>query len=124
MDDKCLNLLGEINGSQVIPNGTYQIVRTDDPKIAMIRNPDDRSVVGYMVSRTGTDSGFFKTMQEARGYEHKGETVKLVGKIVLVTLLVGIVVVGAAAAASAESNANTVTTRCTSIGITTTCTSR
>jgi hypothetical protein len=110
--------------SDVIPDGTYQIVRTDDPKIAMIRDPNDRSVLGYMVSRTGTDSAFFKTMEKAQGYEHKGDTLKLVGKIVLITLLVGVIVVGAAAVASSEANANTITTRCTSIGITTTCTSR
>jgi len=124
MDDKCLNLFGQINGSEVIPDGTYQVIRTDDPKTAMIRDPNDRSVVGYMVSRTGTDSACFKTMAEAQAYEHKGETLKLVGTIILVTLLVGVIVVAAAAAASSEADAGTITTRCTSIGITTTCTSR
>jgi hypothetical protein len=124
MDDQCLNLVGPIRGSQIVQDGIYQVVRTDDPKVAMLRNPDNQAVAGYMVSRTGTDSAFFKTLPEAQAYEHKGDTLKLVGKIVLVTLLVGVVVLGAAAAAQSQANANTVTTRCTTIGITTTWTSR
>ena len=125
MDAQCQNLTGQIVGSTVIPDGTYQVIRTDDTRVAWVQQNGD--TVGYMVSRTGTDSAFFKSLSEAQAYEHKGETIKLVGKIVLVTLLVGLVVFVAAAgaaSASSEANANVITTRCSTFGVTTTCTSR
>jgi hypothetical protein len=80
-DDQCLNLVGQIKGSHIVPDGIYQVVRTDDPKIAMLRNPDNYNVVGYMVSRNGTDAAFFNTLPEAQNYEHKGDTLNLSGKL-------------------------------------------
>ncbi len=122
MDPDCQNLTGQIVGSPIIADGTYQVIRTEDPRVAWLQQGGD--TVGYMVSRTGTDRAFFKTYSEAQAYEHKGETIKLVGKIILITLLVGLVVVAVAAEASSEANSNVVTTRCTTFGVTTTCTSR
>jgi hypothetical protein len=124
MDPDCQNLTGQIVGSPVMADGTYQVIRTDDPRVAWIQQGGD--TVGYMVSRTGTDSAFFKSLSEAQAYEHKGETIKLVGKIILITLLVGIVVfaVAAGAASASEANSNVITTQCSTFGVTTTCTSR
>ncbi len=122
MDADCQNLTGEIVGSPVIADGIYKVVRTDDTRVAWVQK--EGVTVGYMVSRTGTDSAFFKTLPEAQDYEHKGETIKLVGKIILITLLVGIVVFVAAAGAAEASESNYTTTQCTTFGVTTTCTTR
>lgn len=122
MDSDCQNLTGQILGSTVLPDGTYQVIRTDDARLAWVQQ--EGITLGYMVSRTGTDSAFFKTLPEAQDYEHKGETIKLVGKIVLITLVVGIIVFAAAAGAASAANSSSIVTRCTTFGVTTTCTSR
>jgi hypothetical protein len=122
MDPACQNLTGQIVGSTVIADGTYQVIRTDDPRVAWVQQAGD--TVGYLVSKTGTDAAFFKSLSEAQAYEHKGETIKLVGKIILITLLIGLVVFVVAAGAASEANSNVTTTRCTTFGVTTTCTTR
>ena len=124
LNSSCTEIVGTIRGSKSLPDGSYQIIQTDDPKISIVRDPEGTTTIGYLVDSGPTDSKFFKTLDEAQSYEHRGDSLKLAGKIALGTLVVGALVVGAAAAAAADSRANTVTTTCSSIGNSTTCTSR
>ncbi len=124
LNHNCTESTGQIKGSKSLPDGSYQFVQTDDPKIAVVRDVEGTRLIGYTVSDGSVDSKFFETLDKAHSYEHKGDNVKLAGKIILVTLLVGVIVVGAAALAASDANTNTVTTSCSSFGNSTTCTTR
>lgn len=133
LGDGCKNVRLQISGSQLLSDGSYQLLQTDDPKLMMVRAGEGTSILGYLVTNTGgaqffTDqdarSGgaqFFATLQQAQAYEHKGDTARTVGKVVLGVLLVGALVVLVGAAAAADAQADTVTTRCYSAGNSTTC---
>jgi hypothetical protein len=131
----CKNVRLQISGSKVLPDGSYQLLQTDDPKLMMVRDSEGDSTLGYLVTNAGgaqffTDqedaraggAQFFPDLHQAQAYEHKGDTARTVGKVVLGVLLVGALVVLVGAAAAADAQANSVTTRCSSAGNSTTCT--
>lgn len=128
----CKDVRLTIRGSKVLPDGSYQLLQTDDPKLMMVRDSEGAVIIGYLVSSSGaqffTDQDsrgggakFFPDLQEAQAYEHKGDTARTVGKVIVGALLVGALVVLVGAAAAADAQADTVTTRCTSVGNSTTC---
>jgi hypothetical protein len=134
LGENCKNVRLQISGSKILADGSYQLLQTDDPKLMMVRDGEGTSILGYLVTNTGgaqffTDqegagSGgaeFFPDLQQAQAYEHKGDTARTVGKVVVGVLLVGALVVLVGAAAAADAQANTVTTRCYSAGNSTTC---
>jgi hypothetical protein len=135
LGENCKNVRLQISGSKILSDGSYQLLQTDDPKLMMVRDSEGDSTLGYLVTNAGgaqffTDqedarSGgaqFFPDLQHAQAYEHKGDTARTVGKVVVGVLLVGALVVLVGAAAAADAQANTVTTRCSSAGNSTTCT--
>ena len=117
----CSNMHLQITGSKVMADGTYQLLQTDDPKVMMVRDGEGTRTLGY-IAKNGGEYQFFPDLQQAQAYEHRGETAKAVGKVVGGTLLVAALVVLAGAAAAADARANAVTTRCASVGSSTTCT--
>jgi hypothetical protein len=134
LGQNCKDVRLQISGSKVLADGSYQLLQTDDPKLMMVRDSEGTSIIGYLVTNTSgaqffTDqedarSGgaqFFPDLQQAQAYEHKGDTARTVGKVVVGVLLVGALVVLVGAAAAADAQADTVTTRCTSWGNSTTC---
>ncbi|HEY9158135.1 hypothetical protein [Candidatus Binatus sp.] len=121
LNTACSNVRLQITGSKVMADGTYQLLQTDDPKIMMVRDGEGTRTLGYF-AKNGGGSQFFPDLQQAQAYEHQGETAKAVGKVVGGTLLVAALVVLAGAAAAADARANAVTTRCSSVGNSTTCT--
>jgi len=131
----CRNVRLQIRGSKILSDGSYQLLQTDDPKLMMVRDGEGELTLGYLVT---TGSGqfftdqegaraegaqFFPDLQHAQAYEHRGDTARTVGKVVVGVLLVGALVVLVGASAAADARANTVTTRCSSAGNSTTCTS-
>jgi hypothetical protein len=122
LSEKCSDMHLQISGSKVVPDGSYQMLQTDDPGLIMVRDGEGTRTLGYIAKNNGS-SQFFCDLQQAQDYEHKGDTARTVGKVVGGTLLVAAVVVLAGAAAAADARANTVTTRCSSFGNSTTCTS-
>jgi hypothetical protein len=134
LGENCKNVHLQIIGSQILSDGSYQLLQTDDPKLMMVRDSEGTSILGYLVTNGGgaeffTNQGdaqsggaqFFPDLQEAQAYEHKGDTARTVGKVVVGVLLVGALAVLVGAAAAADAQADTVTTRCTSAGNSTTC---
>jgi hypothetical protein len=135
LGENCKNVRLQIRGSRVLSDGSYQLLQTDDPKLMMVRDGEGESTLGYLVTNSsgaqfftdqeGSQPGgaqFFPDLQHAQAYEHKGDTARTVGKVVVGVLLVGALVVLVGAAAAADAQANTVTTRCSSAGNSTTCT--
>lgn len=134
LGENCKDVRLQISGSKVLADGSYQLLQTDDPKLMMVRDSEGTAILGYLVTNTSgaqffTDqedarSGgaqFFPDLQQAQAYEHKGDTARTVGKVVVGVLLVGALVVLVGAAAAADAQADTVTTRCSSVGNSTTC---
>ena len=126
----CTQFKVKITGTPEMPEGTYQFVPSDDPKIVVVKNEDGGQTLGYLSSNWSGHGGYYNTLQEAQAHEHEGDAWRTAGKVVLYTLavvavigLVGIVVL-AAAEESAPPPQPTVTTTCSSFGYTTTCTSR
>jgi hypothetical protein len=127
INGNCSDLLIKISGSSKYPNGTtFQLLKTDDPNILMIRDADGTKVVGYVTRDHGGTWKLLPDLEQAQAYEHQGDTARAVGKVALGALLVAalVVAIAGAGAAEARANANTVTTQCTSFGNSTTCTSR
>jgi len=135
LGEGCRNVRLQISGSKILSDGSYQLLQTDDPKLMMVRDSEGDSTLGYLVTNTGGaqfftnqedvragGARFFPNLQQAQSYEHKGDTARAVGKVVVGVLLVGALVVLVGAAAAADARANTVTTRCSSVGSSTTCT--
>ena len=123
----CTQFKVKIVGTPEIPEGTYQFVLSDDPKIMVLKNEDGTQTVGYLSSNWRGQGGYYKTLQEAQAHEHEGDAWRTAGKVVLYTLLIVAVVGVVALAASSESTQPpqpTVNTTCNSFGYTTTCTSR
>ena len=135
LGQNCKNVRLQISGSKLLSDGSYQLLQTDDPKLMMVRDGEGTSTLGYLVTDAGgaqffTDqedaraggAQFFPDLQQAQAYEHRGDTARTVGKVVVGALLVGALVLLVGAAAAADARANTVTTRCSSVGSSTTCT--
>jgi hypothetical protein len=130
----CKSVRLQIRGSKILSDGSYQLLQTDDPKLMMVRDGEGELTLGYLVTTgsgqffTDQESAgaggaqFFPDLQRAQAYEHKGDTARTVGKVVVGVLLVGALVVLVGAAAAADAQANTVTTRCSSTRSSTTCT--
>ena len=125
MDATCHQLQLKIIGSKTLPDGGYQFLQTDDPHILMVRDYDGERTLGYFAQNNGGGGlQFFPDLQQAQSYEHKGDAARTAGKIAVGVLLVAALVALAAGAAAADANANRVTTTCSSLGNSTTCTSR
>ena len=125
MDSGCHQLQLKITGSKAIPDGGYQFLQTDDPHIMMVRDFEGIRTLGYFAKNNGGGGlKFFPDLQQAQVYEHKGDTARTAGKVVVGVLLVAALVALVGAAAAADANANRVTTTCSSVGDSTTCTSR
>ena len=135
LGDNCKNVRLQISGSKVLQDGSYELLQTDDPKLMMVRDSEGASIMGYLVTnssgaqfftggedaRSSGGARFFPDLQQAQAYEHKGDTARTMGKVVVGVLLVGALVVLVGAAAAADAQANTVTTRCSTFGSSTTC---
>jgi hypothetical protein len=122
MDASCHQLLLKISGSNAIPDGAYQFLQTDDPRIIMVRDGDGVRTLGYFAQNNG-GGGFkyFSDLQQAQTFEHQGDAARTAGKVVVGAILVAALVALVGAAAAADANANRVTTRCSSGGNSTTC---
>lgn len=120
----CSDMVIRVRHSPVYPDGTFQLLKTDDPNVLMLKDVEGASVLGYAAKDHGGTWKLLPDLQQAREYEHKGDTARTVGKVALGVLLVGVLVAAVAAGAAAEANADTVTTRCTSFANSTTCTTR
>jgi hypothetical protein len=111
-DITCINRVGtactqfkvKITGTPQIPEGTYQFVLSDDPKIMVVKNEDGTQTVGYLSSNWNGHSGYYKTLQEAEAHEHEGDAWRTAGKVALYTLLI-VAVVGIVAVAAASGSA-------------------
>jgi hypothetical protein len=132
LNSACSNIRLNISGSKILADGSYRLFQTDDPKLMMVRDGEGSQILGYLASNNGSaqfltaqgepgGAKYFADLQQAQAFEHKGDTARTVGKVVVGALLVTalVVLVGASAAAAARSD--TVTTRCSSFGNTTTC---
>ncbi len=123
----CTQFKVKVIGIPAMPEGIYQFVQSDDPKIVVVKNEEGTQTLGYLSSNWHGNGGYYKTLQEAQAHEHEGDAWRTAGKVVLYTLLI-VAVVGlvalAVAADSAPPPQPTVTTTCSSFGYTTTCTSR
>jgi len=122
LDAGCRTLSFLIRGSGTLPDSSYQLLQTDDPKIIMVRDSTGKKTLGYLSNNSKIR--FFPSLQQAQDYEHKGDAARTAGKIALGVLLIGALVAVAAAAGAAEAQSNSVTTTCSSLGNSTTCTSR
>ena len=124
IDNSCLNLILKVRNSAIYPDGTLRVLQTDDPNIFMVRDAEGTTILGYAAKDHGGTWKFLPDLEQAQTFEHHGDTARTVGKVVLGVLLVAVLVAVLGAAAAADANANTVTTRCTSFGDSTTCTTR
>lgn len=122
MDSGCDQILLTISGSKTIPNGSYQLVKTDDPNIIAIRDKEGARILGYLARNNGGGKPqFFPDLDKARQFEHKGDAARTAGKIALGALLVAALAAIVVGTAAAEADANRTTTRCTTVGESTTC---
>jgi hypothetical protein len=123
IDAKCSTLLvtSQTAGSNS-KSISFELVQTDDPNILMVRDESGDRTLGYFANNRGTWK-FLPDLAQAQAHEHKGDTLRTVGKVALGALLVSALVIVAVGAAEADARANTVTTRCTTFGMSTTCTS-
>lgn len=119
----CSTVIVRVRHSPLYPDGTFQLLQTDDPNVLMLRDANGDKTVGYVARDHGGTWKLLPDLQQARDYEHKGDTARKVGKILLGALLVGALIVALSAGAAAEARANTLTTTCTTLGKRTTCTS-
>ena len=101
MDSDCKQMVLKVRGSNLVPNGSYQFLQTDDPQIKMVRESDGTRVLGYLAqNHGGGDYQFFPDLQQAEAYEHKGDAARTAGKVALGAVLVaGLLAVMALAAA-------------------------
>jgi hypothetical protein len=123
-DAECSDISLKITGSKLIPDGSYEFLKTDDPNIIMVREGDGTRTLGYLAKNKGGGGfQFYSDLQEAQAYEHKGDAARTAGKIALGVLLAAAIVAVAAAAGAAAAHSDQVTTHCTTFGNNTTCTS-
>ena len=120
IDQGCSGLNLTISGSTKGLDGKYQLLKTDDPNLMMLRDSTGERIIGYL-AQNGSEAKFFPDLAQAQAFEHSGETTRQVVKVVGVALLITALVAAAGAVAVANAKANTVTTRCTTFGSTTTC---
>jgi hypothetical protein len=124
LNSSCSQMLLKSNGSGLYPDGSYQLIKTDDPNVMMIRDVEGAKVLGYVAKNHGGEWKELPDLAQAQAYEHHGDTARTVGKVVVGVLLVGLLVAVVGAAAAADANVNKVTTKCSTFGTTTTCTTR
>jgi hypothetical protein len=124
MNADCSTTLWKVRDSSVYPDGSYRVLKTDDPNVLLMQDVEGVKTIGYLAKNHGGVWSLQPDLQQAQAYEHKGDTARTVGKVVLAALIVGVAVAAVGAAAAADANANTVTTRCSSFGNSTTCTTR
>jgi hypothetical protein len=120
----CSQMLLKSHGSDVYPDGSFQLVKTDDPNVMMIRDVEGTRVLGFAAKNHGGEWKVLPDLEQAQAFEHRGDTARTVGKIVVGVLVVGLLIAVVGAAAAADAKANTVTTKCSSFFNTTTCTTR
>jgi hypothetical protein len=127
----CNSGVVKFQGPTQVPEGTYHLARSDDPKIGVLRDSENVKVVGFIAYNHDGTVRFFPNLTDAQAFEHQGDGARTAGKILvgalLVTAIVGVVglmVVGAAAGAAAEERRNQVTTTCFNGYVSSTCTTR
>ena len=124
MNASCSQMLLQSHGSGVYPDGSFQLIKTDDPNVMMIRDVEGSKVLGYIAKNHGGEWKELPDLEQAQAFEHHGDTARTVGKVVVGVLLVGLLVAAVGAVAAADANANSTTTKCSTFGATTTCTTR
>jgi hypothetical protein len=124
MNANCSTALVKLRGSAALPDGSYLFLKTDDPNIVRMQDAQGDRPIGYAARNHGGAWSILPDLQQAQAYEHKGDTARTVGKVLLLVLVVGLAVAVVGAAAAANVNANTVTTRCSSFVNSTTCTTK
>ena len=120
----CSTALVKVRGSAAFPDGSYLFLKTDDPNIVRVQDAQGDRPIGYAARNHGGAWSIQPDLQQAQAYEHKGDTARTVGKVLLAVLIVGLAVAVVGAAAAADARANTVTTRCSSFVNSTTCTTK
>ena len=120
----CSQMLLKSHGSALYPDGSFQLVKTDDPNVMMVRDVEGAKVLGYLAKNHGGEWKELPDLEQAQAFEHHGDTARKVGKVVVGVLVVGLLVAVVGAAAAADANANKVTTKCSTFGNSTTCTTR
>lgn len=119
----------KIVGSPFMADGDYLTVKTDDPNITMVRDIGGEQTLGYLATNDHSHAiKYVGNIKDANDFEHKGDTLRMAGKVAVFSLLVGVIIVAAIYAGPALEHANshpdTVTTTCTNYVFTTTCTTR
>lgn len=94
----CSQMVAESHGNPNYPQGSYQIFKTEDPKVLVIRNSTGDQTIGYGALNAADEWKVFPDLQEANAYVHEGETAREVantaGQVLLITLLIAIVSAG------------------------------
>jgi hypothetical protein len=121
----CSEMIIKAQGLEKLPDGTplpastFRLLKTDDPRIAMVRDAENTKILGYIARNHDGTVRLFPDLEKAQAFEHQGDAARTAGKIVvgalLITAVLGLVVLGAAAGASAASS-NQITTTCNSVG--------
>jgi len=128
----CSPIKMKILGSPVMQDGEYNILKTDDLHLWLVRDAENAQTTGYILVNDYSVAGYYSTLEEAKAAETRGDGWKTAGKILLYTalilLVVGVVAMAAYGGAQAASQPQTVTTTCTSWSgwyrVHTTCVSR
>ena len=125
----CQNAQFKIQGSGMMPDGDYLTANTDDPNIVMVRDNGGDQTLGYLATNDHSHAvKYVTTITDANAWEHKGNTVRTVGKVALYMLLIGMIITAPVAAdylaVREDEQASAVTTTCSNYGFTTTCTNR
>ena len=107
LDESCKQQEMKVIGMSQIPEGVYQTVNSDDPNIVIVKNQAGTQTLGYFAGNTGNHEwGYYHTLKQAQEHEHKGETLRKTGKVILialaVTAVVAVFVLAAAAGAPAS----------------------
>ncbi len=127
MESGCGQMLLRISGSKVIPDGAYQFLQTDDPRVVMVRDGQGTRTLGYFVQNNGGGTfKLFADLAQAEEFEHQGDAARtagsVAGKVAVGALLVTAVAALVVGAAAVDAEANSTTTRCSSTANSTTCT--
>src|ERR1700722_3320777 len=65
LGENCKNVRLQMSGSQVLSDGCYQLLQTDDPKLMMVRDSEGDSTLGYLATNAG-GAQFFTGQEDAR----------------------------------------------------------
>jgi hypothetical protein len=123
MDSGCHQMSLKISGSTVVPDGAYQFLQTDDPRVIMVKDGEGTRSLGYFAQNDGGGAfKLFRDLAQAEQFEHQGDGERTAGKVVVGALLVTAIAALVVGAAAVDAEADRTTTRCFFSGNNSTCT--